>query len=190
MAQKPLFGFFVGAAGVSFGKIGAGGMNLCFAWDPLGQGVVGMMGEAWQATGFTSGVLGGGRVKSVKPVRVAKPAAPLSLIGKIVHFKLDNPGGAASGVADLIFDVFEEGGSAAVYTASGIKIPNATFFLPNVPIKVKIKGFSTQGELEYQGFVEPLDFDDDGGDGIYENLMTEDSPLHFNPFQNKNIDPL
>ena len=53
MGQKPLLGFFFGAAGVSFGKVGVGMMNLIFAWDPLGQGVNGMMGEVWRASGFT-----------------------------------------------------------------------------------------------------------------------------------------
>ena len=164
-ATNPQIGFFLGQAGVSIGGIGVGGYNLIIAWDPFGLGNDDSLGTVWQAWGYTSTVLGGGRIKSYKPIQAAKfdkSLRWLSFEGRIIKFKLEYSG-ATSDMLDFTFEIYSQGGSEPIYTASG---------KPSTPIKVKPKGINLSASMGYQGFFRSI-----SADNIYENLMTEDSPL-------------
>lgn len=164
-ARNPQIGFFMGQAGVSIGGIGIGGFNVFLAWDPFGLGVGDYLGTVWQAWGYTSTVLGGGRIKSYKPIPVAKfdrSLKWLSFESKIIKFKVENPG-AGGDIVDFTFEVYSQGSSEPIYTASGKQ---------GTPIKVKIKGANLSSSMGYQGVFNSISDTD-----IYENLMTEDSSL-------------
>jgi hypothetical protein len=139
----PQIGFFIGTGGIGLFGIPLGMANVVIAWDAFNRGAGSGLGSVYKAFS-SSNVVGGGRLRSYKPIQVApyRGSGPLSPLGhgNIVRLALSGHSNL-SAWADMTLKVFDGDGKQLYSAAEGTG---------GDTLRVQLSGYATTNSLNFE----------------------------------------